>query len=571
MKNLFSRSLNTRREINMVNKAKKFKDKIEHLPRQDKTLLGAIFTLAFFALAVGGFSGLVTVSQSAGFLDLAPSTAYKFMTLHAAQLFYFWLYLMEFGVILLFILVYTKGAKLTKSTRGLAWGGFALIAIGLFLNLAGVVKGAIPSYRAEYPLITQYGTAGVAFLMGYILLSVGLFVGAIAAVAAALKPKLEGKLKEWSSITFASVVWMGLIVVTLVAALLTYIPELQASLGMTPSIKGYNYSISWGVMFHNLHYMPILGAVLVWYVLVEITTGVKSVFSERFSKGIFALYLFVVPPTSVYHMFLEPSVPSNVKVVGSILSLGVSIPTVGVGALILASLQACAPGRGMLTWLRRLPWRNPSFSALAMAMVSALGGGVVANVIIQEKFERVLGDTFAVPGYFHFFTLGAITLAFFGILLQIIPALSRHRLNSPSLLNALPYAMVVGLYIFGIAGVWAGYAGVPRRTLMYSFGGASPEAWTLPMVFVGIGGVFMVVSTGLYFLLLAITAIRDSPTGARAEELPYASLRTEDASRKNPWLPFAGVAVLLAGIYLASVLAYQLIQSLPIIVAGGGH
>lgn len=555
----------------MNDKAEEFRNQIRQLPREDKTLFSAIFSLAFFVLAIGGFSGLVTLLQSAGFVSLAPSTSYKFLTLHASQLFYFWLYLIEFGVILLLILVYTVEAKLTRRTRGLAWVGVALIVVGLLLNLGGVAKGAIPTYRAEYPIITQYGTAGIAFLLGYILLSLGLFFGAVAAVATALKPKLEGNLKEWSSITFASVVWMGLIVVTLVAALLTYIPELQACLGIKPLIGDYNYSMSWGVMFHNLHYMPIMGGVLVWYVLAEITTGVKSAFGERWSKGIFAIYLFVVPPTSVYHMFLEPSVPTDVKVIGSILSLGVSIPTVGVGALILGSLQVCAPGKGILKWFRQLPWRNPSFSALAMAMVSALGGGVVANVIIQEKFERLLGDTFAVPGYFHFFTLGAITLAFFGLLLHIIPALTKHRLRFPSLLNTLPYVTVVGLYIFGIAGVWAGYTGVPRRTLMYSFGGLSPEAWNLPMVFVGIGGVLMVIGVALYVLLLVAMALLDSSAGMKVENLPSASFSEKNISGKKPWFTFVGVAILLAGIYLASILAYLVIQSLPVIAAGGGH
>jgi cytochrome c oxidase subunit 1 len=561
----------------MGENVQKFRERLEQLPRPDKTLLGAFFAFALLALGVGVFAGLVIVSKAAGFINPAPLTVFKYLTIHATYLFYYWIYSVQVGVILALVLAYTEGARLTSTTRGIVWIGFFLVATGFVLNLVAVSQGAVPTYRADYPLIKQFGIAGAIFVLGYILLSLGLFFTALGTLVVAIKPKIDGVVKEWSSVTFASFVWMGLIIVTLVAALLTYVPALQDILGMTPIIPNFKYSMSWGVMFHNLHYLPIMGAVLAWYVLAEMTTGVKSIFGERFSKGIFAIYLLAVPPTSVYHMFLEPGVPGGVKVVGSILSLGVSIPTIAVAMLILASVQACGRGKvggGAFSWIRHLPWRNPSFSALTMAMVSAIAGGVIANVIIQEKFAVLLGDTFAVPGYFHFFTLGAVTLTFLGILTQVIPAMTGHRIWAPSLMNTLPYLMVGGTYIFGVAGVWAGYTGVPRRTLEYSFGGAGPASWSLPMLIVGIGGLIMVAASGLYALLLILTALRDSPSGVKTEDLQVASFKVEDAAGQNPWLSFVIVAVLLVGIYVASIGAYQLIQNLPIIAtggAGGGH
>jgi cytochrome c oxidase subunit 1 len=552
----------------------KFRERLEGLPRADKILLGAFFALAFLSLIIGDLTAFLLASVAGGFIKLSPVVIFQILTLHPTYAFYYWLYSVMIGTIFTFILVYTEGARVTPTLRKVAWLGFSLMALGFLLNLTSVVMGAAPTYRAEYPLIKQFGTAGVLFFLGYISLALGLFVSALMAIATAIRPKREGTVKEWSAITFASVIWMALIVVTLVASLLTYLPALQDALGRTPFIENFKYSMSWGVMFHNLHYLPIMGAVLVWYVLAELTTGIKSVFSERFSKGIFALYLFFVPPTSVYHMFLEPNVPLNVKVIGSILSLGVSIPTIAVAVLILTSLHACSSGKVMgtsLGWIRTLPWRNPSFAALAMAMTSALAGGVVANILIQEKFAVLIGDTFAVPGYFHFFTLGAVTLAFFGILTQILPALTGHRIWMPSLMGILPYGMIAFTYLFGIAGVLAGYSGVPRRTLEYSFGGAAPPFWGTIMPIVGIAGVLMAVSSGVYVLLLILTALKDTPSGARLEELPISVCRVEDAAGQKPWSSFLVVALLLVGIYLASIGANELIQRLPLIAAGGGH
>ncbi|MEE9173447.1 MAG: cbb3-type cytochrome c oxidase subunit I, partial [Thermoplasmata archaeon] len=170
--------------------------------------------------------------------------------------------------------------------------------------------------------------------------------------------------------------------------------------------------------------------------------------------------------------------------------------------------------------------------------------------------------TFAIPGYFHFLTI-AVTLTFIGALIYMIPALTGHRLWMPSLARVLPFVLIAGVTLFAVAGTWAGFLGVPRRTLEFDYGGAAPSSWAPLMTAVGIGGVIMVAAGVAYVSILAITALRDMRSGLRVEDWTVASFRVEDAVGQSAWFGPAAVAVLVAGMYVVTILAFRLMQSLP--------
>ncbi len=550
--------------MGMIAPQSRLREGLRNLSRADKLLLGAFFALAVLALALGGFFALILALEEASIIHLAPLPTFQLLTLHAATIFYYWLYFVQTGVVLALILVYTKGAYLTTAWRRVAWAGLSLMVAGLGVNLVTPLQGTAVLYTVFQPLAQQFEGSGY-FLVGYILLSIGLLLVGLTGVVTAIRPKLEGIVREWSSISYAAVLWMSFLIVASVISLIAYVPAAQMAFGMTPIIANFNYTMSWAVLFHNMHYLPLMSTVLIWYVLAEAITGVKSVFSERLSKGFFSLYLLVVPPTSLYHLFLEPGIAPGVKLMGSVLSLLISVPTIGVFLIIVASLQACAHGkgaRGLFGWLRYLPWRNPAFAAMGMAWVCALGGGVIANVLIQERFAPLLSDTFAIPGYFHFLTV-AVTLTFIGGLIYMVPALTGRRLWMPSLAAVLPYVLTVGVFVFGIAGILAGFLGVPRRTLEFDYGGAAPALWGPLMTAVGIGGVIMIGAGIAYVSILTVTALRNVRLGQRVEEWPVVSFSVEDSVGQSAWFGPLAVAILIAGMYLVTTVAFLMIQNLP--------
>jgi cytochrome c oxidase subunit 1 len=308
-----------------------------------------------------------------------------------------------------------------------------------------------------------------------------------------------------------------------------------------------------------------MATVLVWYVLSEALTGVKSIFGARFSKIVFSLYLVFVPPTSLYHMFLEPGLAQPVRAAGSLLSLFISVPTVTVFLVIVASLEVHARragARGLFGWIRMLPWANPAMSAIGFAVLNLAIGGALSFVLIQERLAPLLSDTFFVPGYFHFLTVGTVTLTFLAALVYVLPAVSGRRLPQAAMLRWLPHAATAGLALFGAAGVAAGYLGVPRRVLDVAYDGAAPGTWQLLMGIVGAGGMVMAATMLAYaFALLAILL-----PGRRAGDqvLPEVHWETGDAGRARAWTgPLA--VLLLVGITVGfTVLAFEILRALPL-------
>ena len=165
-------------------------------------------------------------------------------------------------------------------------------------------------------------------------------------------------------------------------------------------------------------------------------TGVGSILGERFSKAHLHVYLVFVPPTSLYHMFLEPGLAPSVRVLGSLLSLFIGVPTMAMFLVIVASLEAHAraqgaagssdgfgscPGRSQ-RW-PSLGWRW-STSCLASPCLRADPGAA----------GSLLSDTFFVPGYFHFLTIGTVTLTLLAALTRLAPGLIGRALWTPRLL-----------------------------------------------------------------------------------------------------------------------------------------
>lgn len=545
---------------------------LQALPNRDKALMKWLIGMAVIALALGLVFGAVTAAGRAGFVELDASVAYRMLTLHGVTIFFYWLYFAQAALVLILAAVYTDGVE-QIAWRPLAWAGLTLMVAGFALSELAPAIGAIMLYDGQPDLIDTDKTKGGVFYLGYILLALGLLGVSTSSIATALRPRFEGKIDSWSSIAFASVAWAGLLMVSAIAAINAFLPAALWAFGFTPVPS--DYTMSWHVLFHNVHYLPLMATVLLWYVLVEVMTGVKSIFGQRFSKFVFSLYLIFVPPTSLYHMFLEPGLSDGVRAVGSLLSLFIAVPTVMVFLIIVVSLEASARAngaRGLFGWVRMLPWHNPAMAAVGMAVANLALGGAFSFVLIQEKLAPLLSDTFFVPGYFHFLTLGTVTLTFIAALMYVTPALTGRPLWRPALLGKMAYVTTFGLLIFGAAGITAGYIGVPRRLFDVTYEGDAPAIWGTLMFIVGIGAVFMTIALAVYVFALAkamLVPVRTISTEAAG--LASVTWGGATLDRQAAWVGPLAVLVLIAGMYVFSIVGFELMQALPISAIGGGH
>ncbi len=545
-------------------------DRFAALPASDRALLTGMSGAALAALAIGILGGVATALARGGLLEMIPEAAYRLLTVHGVSIFFYWLYLAQVGLLLGFSAV--EGGR-GLAWRGAGWAGFLAMLAGFLFSMTGAVSGTPLLYDGAPDLAVDEPSTLLVFNLGYLLLGLGLMAAPAAALATLLRPRHEGRRETMSAVGFALFAWAGFLVVSGFAALHAFLPGALWALGLGafPTAQG----TSWHILFHNMHYLPLMATVLMWHVLARALTGVRSIFGERFSKIVFAMYLVFVPPTSLYHMFLEPDLPGAVRVTGSLLSLFVSVPTLTAFLIVVASLEvhARAKGaRGLFGWLGMLPWRHPATSAVAMAVVNMGLGLVFAFVLIQEKLAPLLSDTFFVPGYFHFFTVGTVSLTLLAALSVMLSALSGKPLWRPHLLRAMPWVATGGLLMFGGAGITAGYLGVPRRVIDVAYDGDAPVLWQGLMAVVGVGGTMM---AGALLVLAAGVALQLLPQrGAKAAtgDLTVSWSGVELKPGASAWVGPVSVLSIVVGMYVFTAIGFELMHRLPVTATGGaGH
>ena len=541
------------------------------LPSRDRILLLAVAAVALAALTLGILGGLLTAFARAGFIEMAPDSGYRFLTLHGVSVFFYWLYLAQVALLLGFAAIEDRG--------GLAWRNSAVVGgllmlLGFGFSLTGAYMGIPPLYDGAPALLEEEPGTLLVFNLGYILLGLGLMLTPAAAIATLLRSLRRGGRDRLSAVGFALLAWAGFLIVTGFAALHAFLPGAFWALGIGafPVAQATN----WHILFHNLHYLPLMATVLMWYVLMQALTGVQSVFGARFSKIVFAMYLVFVPPTSLYHMFLEPSLPGAVKVTGSLLSLFVSVPTLTAFLIIVASLEVHARSRGargLFGWIRMLPWRQPAMAAAGVAVISMAFGIVLAFVLIQEKLAPLLSDTFFVPGYFHFFTVGTVSMTLLAAFSVMLPALSGRALAWPGLMRLMPWLAMAGLLLFGGAGVAAGYLGVPRRVIEVSYGGEAPVLWQTLMAIMGVGGSLMALALLVFTAGVAAAIVPKRSATAPQLALPVPELGAVPLrAGVAAWTGPIAMLVIVLAMYGFTTLGFELMQSLPVTAVGGsGH
>lgn len=535
------------------------------MPKADRQLCTMLIGLSLFALMLGIVYGVAMALARSGAIAFLPDTPHRILTLHGTTAFFYWLYTAQ-AALLILLAAGEKGGGI--ALRGLAWTGAFLIACGFALSELSAFTGTPLLYDANPELGLDDPSTVAGMSGGYLLLAAGLVATSVSGIATTLAAR-RSQDGGMSALGFGLFAWAGFLIVSAVAAVNAFLPGLLWALagGAFPG----DASTQWHILFHNLHYLPLMATVLVWYALTQMLTGSGMVTGARFSKLVFASYLVFVPPTSLYHMFLEPNLPEGVRVAGSLLSLFVSVPTLIAFLVIVASLEIfgrARGGSGLFGWLGRLPWNNPAMSNMGVAMLTMLIGLVFAFVLIQEKLAPMLSDTMFVPGYFHFFAVGTVTQTFLAAMMLAVPAMRGTSLWRPLLLSRMPWVVLAGLLLFGAGGIAAGFAGVPRRVADIAYDGAAPALWPALMILVGAGGVLFALGLGIsvYGVMRSFMA---SP-GHRMTEAPEAP--TLRAAMFPAWTGPLSVLILVTAMYAATIGAFELMQALPVVASGAaGH
>ena len=506
-------------------------------------------SIAIIALIIGTWFGPLQAFEHAG-LDLykwlAPGIAsyYQGLTIHAVLNALVWTTFFIVGFLTLTV-TYTLERPLRYpwlNTLALVvmTVGLLLAAVPLLLNQATVLYTFYPPMKASF-----------LFYLGLTLVVVGSWIAGYGYYFTYLAWRKENPGVRTPFLAFASLVTMVLWqVATLGVAAEMLGMLLPWSLGL---MKGVDTELARTLFWftgHPLVYFWLLPAYISWYGMLPKQAGGK-LFSDMMARLAFWLFLLLSIPVGFHHQYVDPGVPVGWKYLHAILTLSVVFPSLLTAFTVIASLEMGARsrgGKGLLGWITKLPWRDPSFAAQALAMILFAFGGISGVTNASYNVNLVVHNTIWVPGHLHLTVGSGVTLTFIGILYWLLPHLTGKRLWSRKVALAQAWTWFIGMILFSNALHLLGlHFGVPRRTAM----GASPynlPEWRPFQIEAAIGGAILFLSLILFIIEVVGTVFASKPV-EKPVEMPIAE-SLDDPQRTpafldqwRPWL--AGVAILI--------------------------
>jgi cytochrome c oxidase subunit I len=523
------------------------------LPAGDKRFIGWHLILGTAALAIGSLFGPLQALEHAG-LDLYPylkplfRSYYQGLTLHGVlnALVYTTFFITGF-----FTLTVTYGLKrrlrfpvVNKVGFGVMVAGLLMAAVPLLLDEASVL------YTFYLPMKAHW-----AFYLGLTLVVVGSWIEGYGFYFTYAAWRKENKGVRTPFITFGSLITMVMWqIATLGIAVEILTMILPWTWGLTPGVDPQLSRTYFWFTGHPLVYFWLLPAYVSWYGMLPKQAGGK-LFSD--SLGRLAMWLFLVlsVPLGFHHQFVDPGVPPAWKYIHAILTYSVFFPSMITAFTVIASLEYAGRqrgGKGILGWIPKLPWGDPSVVAQILAGTLFLFGGIGGITNASYNINLVIHNTAWVPGHLHLTIGSAVTLSFMGITYWLVPHLTGRKLWGRKWALAQAWIWFIGMIIFSNGMHVLGLLGAPRRTPLGLAPYVPPE-WAARQLQIGIGGAILFVGMYLYVYIMLRTALAKKHAAAEEQvEIPVAESLHDPQNtpawldRWAPWLIATIVLIIIA-------------------------
>jgi cytochrome c oxidase subunit 1 len=323
------------------------------------------------------------------------------------------------------------------------------------------------------------------------------------------------------------------------------------SLGWLPRVDPLFNRVLFWFTGHAIVYAWLLPAYVSWYALIPRQVGGKVV-SDQLTRGVFVLFLLLSIPTGFHHQYTDPGIATGMKAFQGLLTFGVFYPSLATAFSVTASLEMggrARGGRGLLGWIRRLPWGDPSVSAQLLAMLTFVLGGITGLINASYTMNQVIHNTAWIPGHFHMTVGSAVFLTIIGVSYWAVPYLTGRKLWAPKLAVAQSWIYSVGLLIFARGLISGGLQGMPRRTFIAQ-ATYTGTGWKVAGALTGIGGSLMTLAVLIFFLIMIMTYLvgrkGEGPTDIPiSESLTGPSTSGWDAKMDRIWIWVLAAIVLI--------------------------
>ena len=539
----------------------------EHFKREDR-LTAWFITIAMIALFIGGSMGPLQKLEHVG-INWYPALA-------------------KIGIGSVRIQSYYQGLTAHGVLNALVWTTFFIVGfftyaiprslgrplkrprinlLALVLMIAGLVMAAIPILtNMASVLYTFYPPmkASVFFYLGLVLVVVGSWVAGLGYYVTYWQWRKDNPGQKTPFIALAAIITMVMWqIATLGIAVEILVLIIPWVLGWTDGTDPQLARTFFWFTGHPLVYFWLLPAYVSWYAMLPKQAGGKM-FSEHLARLVFWLFLVLSIPVGLHHQFVDPGVPAGWKAIHAVITYSLFLPSMATAFTVVASLEIGARargGKGLLGWITKLPWGNPSYAAQNLAMILFVFGGIGGLTNASYNLNLAIHNTAWVPGHFHLTVGSATTLTFFGIAYWLVPALTNKPLASRRVALAQAWTWFIGMLLMsnGLHILGLNF-GAPRRTSL----GAAPyldPAWNPLQIEAAVGGIILGISGLLFFGNMLATALSRKRAEMR-EEMPVAeSLHPELQTpgwldNWRPWLVATILLILIAyGPVLVSMIA----------------
>jgi len=517
------------------------------IPREQRRLLRWTLYIGYFALGAGVAHGLAQALSYAGIdiLQYFPAlrSYYQGLTAHGVANALFFTF--SFGNAFLPLL--TSRALSRPLNRWLTHGTFwTLVAANVLVIFAVTTNRASVLYTSYAPLQGHW-----SYYLGLVLLVVSTYLASANMFVTLAGWKKEHPGERIPLLAFVSVVSYAMWDLASLGVAVSFIGFLLPwSLGWIERVDPlFNRTLFW-FTGHAIVYAWLLPAYVSWYALLPREVEGKLV-SDSLTRVVFILFLLLSIPTGFHHQYTDPGIDTKMKAFHALLTFGVFYPSLATAFTVVASVETggrARGGRGLLGWIRKLPWSNPSVAAQLLAMFTFVFGGITGLINASYTVNQVIHNTAWVPGHFHMTVGSAVALTLMGIAYWLIPYLSGRKLWGRRLAVAQAWIYTVGVLVFARGMISGGLEGMPRRTFLAqaAYGDTS---WGLAGILTGVGGTIMTVGAVLFFVVVGMT-ILFGRKGEGPRDIPFAETLTGPA--EEGWEPkldrigwWVGAAVLL--------------------------
>ncbi len=430
-----------------------------------------------------------------------------------------------------------------------AWAGFWIGVVGVVLAATAVLAGKATVLYTFYPPLKAHP----AFYLGLTLVIVGswLWAGVMIANYRAWKRAHAGEAVPLAmhGMLATVIVWLIATVGVAVEVLVLLLPW---SLGLTRTVDPVLARILFWYFGHPLVYFWLLPAYVAWYTLLPRVAGGK-LFSDSLGRLVFVLFIILSTPVGFHHQALDPGVPAGWKLLHTFLTLWILFPSLITAFTVTASMEVAGRMKGatgLLDWLKRLPWGDPFFAAVALSMILFAIGGFGGAVNASFGMNAVVHNTAWIQGHFHLTVGTAAALTFMGLAYHLVPRLAGRELELGLLAKVQPYLWFLGMLLFSISNHVTGLMGMPRRVYEADYGGAAAaQAWHGLTTLSAIGGLVLFASAAFFLLVMLGTALagkRRAPEPLEWAEPLHPVGKPGLLDRFGLWVLVAVVLVLIA-------------------------